>query len=220
MPMPTRRDEFITGLDRLRAEYPALAEQLDQSNDRLYDFLRRVQLRVQNLVKRPKLREKVVAKIGKRKNRNLTQAVLIYVTKAETKADRKKVSKYARALDYLADKETEITKIPEAIKKGGGIESLARKAAKELPKTKRSTPEKPAHKEARDEVAHATTESKANKHSKTTQAVSVAISPKLNQELSDVPFNEPVTLIGRRVEGEKDRIDIEITGVITGDDWE
>jgi hypothetical protein len=44
------------------------------------------------------------------------------------------------ALEYLTQiKNTELAKISEAIKEAGGVEILARKAAKELPKAKRST---------------------------------------------------------------------------------
>jgi hypothetical protein len=223
MPTSTESAEFIAGLDSLSAEYLEVDQQLDRSLESLYDILRRVRVRTNKLEKNRKLRDKVLRKIGKRKNRSLTLAVVTYVIKAKTNAERQKASKYSRALEYLTQiKNTEPAKIPEAIKKAGGIERLARKAAKELPKTKRSTAERsdPNGEDVGAAAAAPEVKTKGSrpKNRLTRRAVNVSISSNLNEELSEVPLGGKVKLIGRRVEGENDGVDLKITKIIAMDD--
>jgi DNA-directed RNA polymerase subunit F len=227
--MPTSKEsaEFIAGLDSLSAEYREIDQQLDRSLGSLYDILRRIQVRANNLERNHKLREKVFKKIGKRKNRGPTITVVTYVIKAKSKADRQKASKYSRALEYLTQiKNTEPAKISEAIKEAGGIERLARKAAKQLPKTKRSTAERSNATGEDAEVASAATEVETQgsrrENRRTRGGVKLSISSGLNEELCAVPLGGKVKLIGRRVEGEKDGVDLKITRIVAMEgpsDW-
>lgn len=228
--MPTSREsaEFIVGLDSLSDEYVKIDQQLDRSLGGLYDILRRIQVRTSKLEKNQELRERVIKKIGKRKNRGLTLTVVTYVIRAKSKADRQKASKYSRALEYLTQiKNTEPAKISDAIKAAGGIEILARKAAKKLPKTKRATVERSDATGTDAEIASAVTEVETQgsrpKNQRTRSGVKLSISSDLNEELSEVPLGGKVKLIGRRVRGERDGVGLKITRIVAMDgpsDWE
>ena len=69
----------------------------------------------------------------------LTVAVIAFVSGARSPAAEKLAWKRARALEFLyAGKEFEINKVAVDIKRAGGIESLARKAASQKSQVKRS----------------------------------------------------------------------------------
>ena len=172
--------------------------------------------------------KRVVKSIGKRKNRSLTLTLMTYIAKAKTKPERQKASKYARALEYLTQiKKTEPADIPKAIKAAGGIEGLARNAAKELPKTKRKAESSEARGDGEAAGVAPKVETKPShpKNRQTGPIGNLSISPDVNEELSKVPLGEEVKLVGRCVEGENDEVDLKITKVIAmGDDpsseWE
>jgi hypothetical protein len=214
MATPTETTRFIDRLDTLSTKYLNIDKQLDRSLDGLYDVLRRIQVRANKLEDKPKLRERVLDEIGRRKNRSLLLTIVIRVIKAKSKDDRKKASKYARVLEYLAQVERkEPADIPKAIKLAGGIECLARKAAEALPKTKRCTT---------GQSAGIDKDSKISSGGYQTSRVIISTSSNQNRELSGVPLDRKVNLLCRRVEGAKDGIGLKIMKIVPEDspsDW-
>jgi hypothetical protein len=70
--------------------------------------------------------------------KNLTAAVITYVTRAKSESAIKQAWKQARALDYLADnKGVEPKHIAKEIQERGGIEAIAKAAASEKPRRKK-----------------------------------------------------------------------------------
>jgi Mg-chelatase subunit ChlI len=205
--------EFIEGLNALRSEY----QQLENGyNESLYDVLQQAAASIETLQKKPKFAKKVLKEISKRKNRDLALTVVTFITGAKTKEAKKRASKFARALTYLTNvKNVAADDIAKVLKDAGGIEKLARAAAKETPKTKRAHAKKSMLSEESDDEAapEVGVENSAKAQLQKSNRVNLKVTTAFTKKLSKARVGRKVILTCR-VDDLDDGIDLTITKVV------
>jgi hypothetical protein len=187
--------ELIQCLNTLRSDYRKLDKKY---NARLYAILGRAAASIEALKKAPKVSKKVLKHIGERKNRDLALTVVTFLTGAKTEYGRQRASKFTRALTYLTDvKQVAADDIAKAIKDAGGIEKLARTAAKETPRTKRANAAKSKLDEESDDEAALKVRKSSGERRFAPNRLKLMVSSALTEKLSKVPLGRKVKMIGR-----------------------
>jgi len=184
---------IIEKLDALKSEYTE--ERLDHR-----DFINRMvsdALGVTICLKKSSTkRQKLEDYLGTSDRKKLPSRVMRFIMGASTKNQKRLADKRARAMSYLHDELGVSPKdVPEAIRENGGIEKLARMAAKR----KRSEPSDPAKrsKEHTPGIANSTTRGSSKKATNDNERqFSLKLPPKLAAKLAGFDEGAEVKMYG------------------------
>ncbi|MGY4368438.1 hypothetical protein ACVW1A_004503 [Bradyrhizobium sp. LB1.3] len=179
-------EEALAELESLKQEHK---EFLKGHRKTLYQFLQRAAETALSVEADETTTSRLRKKIGEK---DVLRGALIFIFDANSESDKKEASKRAQALRYLIDKlQVAVEDIATAILKNGGIEKLARLAAK----TRQDEPNEDQEDQDGDNQDEEAVES-LDAERKFGRQIRVGLSPKLSEKLTRFAENARIKIIG------------------------